>query len=86
MAEAHAAVAFSFTVDHEGVDFQVNHDALWAIWHSGVVSWKKRMGRMRVSGKKYAKMCDTDSKTPPSWLSGFLQLVQNEVCSPLYSM
>lgn len=47
MAEAHAAVAFSFTVDHEGFDVQVNHDALWAIWYSGIHSWKKRIARWK---------------------------------------
>ena len=48
MAEAHAAVAFSFTVSHEGVNFDVNHEALKAVWRSGIRSWKKRLGRMKV--------------------------------------
>ena len=48
MAEAHSAVAFSFNVTPEGIDVQVNHEALWAIWHSGVRSWKKRIGRLKV--------------------------------------
>ncbi|XP_064617738.1 carnitine O-palmitoyltransferase 1, liver isoform-like isoform X2 [Liolophura sinensis] len=47
MAEAHSAVAFTFSVTHEGVDVNVNHEALWAIWSSGVLSWKKRIGRMK---------------------------------------
>ena len=49
MAEAHSAVAFSFTVTHEGVDVNLDHEALWAVWHSGVRSWKKRLGRAKVS-------------------------------------
>ena len=48
MAEAHAAVAFSFSVTPEGVDVNVNHEALRAVWRSGVRSWKKRLGRMKV--------------------------------------
>ena len=48
MAEAHSAVAFSFTVTHEGVDVDLNHEALWAVWHSGVRSWKKRIGKAKV--------------------------------------
>ena len=49
MAEAHAAVAFSFTVCPEGgVEVNVNHEALSAVWMSGVHSWKKRLGRMKV--------------------------------------
>ena len=49
MAEAHSAVAFSFTVTHEGVNLDLNYEAIRAIWRSGVRSWKKRMGRMKVS-------------------------------------
>ena len=49
MAEAHSAVAFSFTVTHEGVDVNLNHEALKAVWHSGVHSWKKRLGKAKVS-------------------------------------
>lgn len=48
MAEAHSAVAFSFHVTTEGVNVQFNHEALWAVWRSGVRSWKKRIGRMKV--------------------------------------
>ena len=49
MAEAHAAVAFSFTVTPDGVDVNLNHEALYAVWESGVVSWKKRIGKLKVS-------------------------------------
>ena len=49
MAEAHSAVAFSFTVTHEGVDVNLDHEALWAVWRSSVRSWKKRLGRAKVS-------------------------------------
>ncbi len=48
MAEAHAAVAFSFTVGPDGLNLDVNHEALHAVWKSGVHSWKKRLGRMKV--------------------------------------
>lgn len=47
MAEAHSAVAFSFTVTHEGVDVNLDHEALWAVWQSGQRSWKKRLGRAK---------------------------------------
>ena len=49
MAEAHSAVAFSFNVTPEGVNVHVNHEAIWAVWYSGVRSWKKRIGRLKVS-------------------------------------
>lgn len=49
MAEAHSAVAFSFHVTPEGVNVHVNHEALWAVWYSGVRSWKKRIGRLKAS-------------------------------------
>ncbi len=48
MAESHNAVAFQFTVTHEGVGVDVNHEALKAVWRSGVRSWKKRLGRFKV--------------------------------------
>ncbi|XP_070190742.1 carnitine O-palmitoyltransferase 1, liver isoform-like isoform X2 [Littorina saxatilis] len=47
MAEAHAAVAFSFTVTPDGVDVNLNHEALHAVWESGVISWKKRIGKLK---------------------------------------
>ena len=49
MAEAHSAVAFSFTVTPDGVDVNLNHEALYAVWESGVLSWKKRIGKLKVS-------------------------------------
>lgn len=45
MAEAHAAVAFSFQVTQEGVDVQISHDAIKAVYFSGVRSWRKRLVR-----------------------------------------
>lgn len=48
MAEAHSAVAFSFSVTPEGVNVKLNHEALRAVWRSGVRSFKKRVGRMQV--------------------------------------
>lgn len=47
MAEAHAAVGFSFQVTPEGVDFQISPDALWAVYKSGVRSWRKRYTRFK---------------------------------------
>lgn len=46
MAEAHQAVAFTFTYhqDHS-YDFSINFDALNLIWLSVVRSWKKRIAR-----------------------------------------
>lgn len=46
MAEAHQAVAFTFTYhqDHS-YDFTVNFDALHVVWLSVVRSWKKRFSR-----------------------------------------
>lgn len=49
MAEAHSAVAFSFSVTPEGVDVNVNHEALRAVWISGVRSWKKKIATFMVS-------------------------------------
>ena len=48
MAEGHNAVAFQFTVTDEGVGLNVNHEALKAVWRSGIRSWKKRLGRFKV--------------------------------------
>jgi hypothetical protein len=53
MAEAHSAVAFSFSVTPEGVNVKLNHEALRAVWRSGVRSFKKRVGRMQVSNKNW---------------------------------
>ncbi|XP_067951090.1 carnitine O-palmitoyltransferase 1, liver isoform-like isoform X2 [Watersipora subatra] len=47
MAEAHSAVAFSFNVTHEGVDVRYNHEALRAVWFSGLHSWKLRFIRFK---------------------------------------
>ncbi|KAL4233881.1 Carnitine O-palmitoyltransferase 1 [Mactra antiquata] len=63
MAEAHSAVAFSFTVTHEGIDVNLNHDALKAVWRSGIHSWKKRFGRTKNKVK-----AGTYPGSPTSWL------------------
>lgn len=63
MAEAHSAVAFSFTVTHEGVDVNLNHDALKAVWKSGIHSWKKRLGKAKNKVKT-----GTYPGSPTSWL------------------
>ncbi|XP_029656491.1 carnitine O-palmitoyltransferase 1, liver isoform isoform X2 [Octopus sinensis] len=47
MAEAHSAVAFSFSVTSEGLDVNVNREVLGLIFKSGVTSWKKRLGRFK---------------------------------------
>ncbi|KAG8191650.1 hypothetical protein JTE90_016443 [Oedothorax gibbosus] len=43
MAEAHSAVAFSFTIDHDGVNINYDHDIFYAVWQSGVRSWRRRL-------------------------------------------
>ena len=48
MAEAHSAVAFSFTVTHEGVDVNFDREVLHLVWESGIRSWKKRFFRFKV--------------------------------------
>lgn len=48
MAEAHAAVAFSFAITHEGFDINYDHEVLNLVLNSGVRSWKKRVARARV--------------------------------------
>nr|XP_022293319.1 carnitine O-palmitoyltransferase 1, liver isoform-like isoform X1 [Crassostrea virginica]XP_022293320.1 carnitine O-palmitoyltransferase 1, liver isoform-like isoform X1 [Crassostrea virginica] len=63
MAEAHAAVAFSFSVTHEGVNVDVNHEALKAIFRSGLRSTKKSMGRIKNQMKN-----GVYPATPMSWL------------------
>uniref|UniRef100_A0A336M930 carnitine O-palmitoyltransferase n=1 Tax=Culicoides sonorensis TaxID=179676 RepID=A0A336M930_CULSO len=45
MAEAHSAVAFSFSITHEGWDINYDHEVLNLVWKSGVRSWKKRVAR-----------------------------------------
>ena len=46
MAEAHQAVAFTFTYHQDHTyDFSINLDALHIIWLSVVRSWKKRIAR-----------------------------------------
>jgi carnitine O-palmitoyltransferase 1 len=48
MAEAHSAVAFSFALTPDGVNVNFNHELLRAVWASGVRSWRKRVGAMKV--------------------------------------
>ncbi|GFQ92989.1 carnitine O-palmitoyltransferase 1, liver isoform [Trichonephila clavata] len=43
MAEAHSAVAFSFTITHEGVNINYDHDIFYAVWQSGLRSWRRRL-------------------------------------------
>uniref|UniRef100_T1E1Y6 carnitine O-palmitoyltransferase n=1 Tax=Psorophora albipes TaxID=869069 RepID=T1E1Y6_9DIPT len=47
MAEAHSAVAFSFSITHEGWHLNYDREVLHLVWQSGVRSWKKRMARFR---------------------------------------
>lgn len=49
MAEAHSAVAFSFSITHEGWDVNFDREVLNLVWASGVRSWKKRIARFKVS-------------------------------------
>ncbi|TGZ34563.1 hypothetical protein CRM22_011407, partial [Opisthorchis felineus] len=49
MAEAHAAVALTFTVSSEGVAFDINKQAIEAVIKSGVVAGRKRLIRFKNS-------------------------------------
>lgn len=49
MAEAHQAVAFSFSITHDGWDINYDREVLNLVWDSGIRSWKKRVGRLRNS-------------------------------------
>jgi len=49
MAEAHSAVAFSFSVSPDGVNVNFNHELWRAVWASGVRSWRKRLGMVKNS-------------------------------------
>ncbi|XP_050540748.1 carnitine O-palmitoyltransferase 1, liver isoform isoform X2 [Daktulosphaira vitifoliae] len=49
MAEAHSAVAFSFSITHEGWDVNVDREVLNLVWASGIRSWKKRLARFKNS-------------------------------------
>ncbi|KAJ8937761.1 hypothetical protein NQ318_006624 [Aromia moschata] len=49
MAEAHAAVAFSFSITHEGWDVNFDREVLHLVWKSGVRSWKKKVARFQNS-------------------------------------
>lgn len=49
MAEAHSAVAFSFSITHEGWDVNFDREVLHLVWASGIRSWKKRFFRFHVS-------------------------------------
>ncbi|XP_066590701.1 carnitine O-palmitoyltransferase 1, liver isoform isoform X2 [Prorops nasuta] len=51
MAEAHAAVAFSFSITHEGWDVNFDREVLHLVWQSGVRSWLKRFFRFQNSLK-----------------------------------
>lgn len=55
MAEAHSAVAFSFSITHEGWDVNFDREVLNLIWQSGVRSWKKRVARCMVSCRNLNK-------------------------------
>ncbi|XP_034942285.1 carnitine O-palmitoyltransferase 1, liver isoform isoform X2 [Chelonus insularis] len=47
MAEAHSAVAFSFSITHEGWDVNFDREVLHLVWESGLRSWKKRFFRFQ---------------------------------------
>ncbi|XP_022102558.1 carnitine O-palmitoyltransferase 1, liver isoform-like isoform X2 [Acanthaster planci] len=64
MAEAHAAVAFQFTVTNEGIDFDINHEALKAVFESGMRSWVKRFRRFQNG-----MVNTTYPASPLSWLA-----------------
>jgi len=73
MAEAHAAVAFSFAVTDDGLDVNVNQEALRAVWASGIRSWRKR-----IVAFKNRFLNGVYPATPTGWL------VISSVVSGLY--
>ncbi|KAF2358191.1 Acyltransferase ChoActase/COT/CPT [Trinorchestia longiramus] len=46
MAEAHSAVAFSFSVTHDGVQVDYDREVLHIIFHSGIRSWRRNLTRL----------------------------------------
>ena len=48
MAEAHQAVAFTFSVTQEGLQWNVDARAFMAILHSGVHYWRVSYSRVKV--------------------------------------
>lgn len=59
MAEAHQAVAFSFSITHEGWDINYDREVLELVFDSGIRSWKKKIARFRVSifSREIAILC-----------------------------
>ncbi|XP_069621599.1 carnitine O-palmitoyltransferase 1, muscle isoform [Ranitomeya imitator] len=49
MAEAHQAVAFQFTVTHDGVDLQLGRDVLRHLYLSGLIACRKRLITLKSS-------------------------------------
>ncbi|KAK6051940.1 Choline/Carnitine O-acyltransferase [Cooperia oncophora] len=47
MAEAHSAVALSFTVTHDGVSVSYDQELLRDLWHSFQRGYKRRIGRFK---------------------------------------
>lgn len=54
MAEAHQAVAFSFSITHEGWNVNYDREVLNLVYESGVRSWKKRIARIKAGIKNGA--------------------------------
>jgi hypothetical protein len=57
MAEAHSAVAFSFSITHEGWDVNFDREVLHLVWQSGIRSWKKRIARFKVKQLRAEYLC-----------------------------
>jgi hypothetical protein len=57
MAEAHSAVAFSFSITHEGWDVNFDREVLHLVWQSGIRSWKKRIARFKVKRLHAQYLC-----------------------------
>ncbi|XP_042907721.2 carnitine O-palmitoyltransferase 1, liver isoform isoform X1 [Parasteatoda tepidariorum] len=49
MAEAHSAVAFSFTISHDGININYDHEIFNAVWQSGMRSWKRFINKFWIS-------------------------------------
>ncbi|XP_041452997.1 carnitine O-palmitoyltransferase 1, liver isoform-like isoform X1 [Lytechinus variegatus] len=70
MAEAHAAVGFQFTVTPEGIDLNVNHEVLKAIFESGKRSWADKFRRFQNH-----MVTTTYPASPASWVAVLVAII-----------
>ncbi|XP_023225083.1 carnitine O-palmitoyltransferase 1, liver isoform-like [Centruroides sculpturatus] len=79
MAEAHLAVAFSFTITHDGVNISYNREVLQMIWQSGWRSWKKRYARLINNLKSGVYPASPISLIILTFIITFLQFLSYDV-------